>query len=106
MHTCILPPTPRLLQQSMEKSIDKCSDVEDVSYGWGIKNDFSLSGERKQTGTVIVALIGLPSTDVHERFPETNVVKGHVALLTEWRVWSNWITFDISYRSLGRMRDS
>ncbi|KAF3761870.1 hypothetical protein M406DRAFT_358121 [Cryphonectria parasitica EP155] len=65
-----------------ETSLKKCADVQAVSFGWGVENDFPVrGGEEGQKGSMLIALIGWPSIDAHMKYRETDLFKDSVPLI-------------------------
>ena len=91
------------LQQFVERSLNTCSDVKGVSYGWGVENDFPMrGGDEGQTGTVLMAYIGWPSIDAHMKFRETETFKEHVGLITGMEEMIKVLMFHLTCRTLER----
>jgi hypothetical protein len=90
-------------QQFVEKCLSKCKDVNGVSYGWGLENDFPVKGgEEGQLGSLLIAFIGCDSIEAHERFRETEGFKENVGLITGMEGLLKMVAFHINCRSLGR----
>lgn len=90
-------------QQFMEKGLNACSDVQGVSYGWGVETDFPVRDSKDgQEGTLLAALIGWPSIDAHMKFRETQAFKDNVHLLREMEEMVKLGMFHIQCKSLER----
>ncbi|KAF2134562.1 hypothetical protein P153DRAFT_391896 [Dothidotthia symphoricarpi CBS 119687] len=64
--------TATQLQQFVYNGIGESFDVESVSYGWGVENDFPVKGgDAEQKGSILMALIGWSGVDAHKKFRET-----------------------------------
>jgi hypothetical protein len=91
------------LQQFVEKSLENCSDVIAVSYGWGVENDFPVrGGEPGQSGSLLTAFIGWPSIDAHRKFRETEAFKESVDFVRDVEGIVKLAMFHISCQSLGK----
>ena len=91
------------LQQFVEKSLHKCSDVKAVSTGWGVENDFPVrGGEEGQKGSILTAFVGWPSIDAHMKFQETEAYKENVGLIRAMEGIVKLDVFHISCRVLVR----
>ena len=89
------------LQQFIERSLNKCTDVKAVSYGWGVENDFPVrGGEEGQTGSILTTLIGWPSIDAHMKFRDTEIFKENADLIRSMEGIVKIGMFHISCRSL------
>ncbi|KAJ8060115.1 hypothetical protein OCU04_010469 [Sclerotinia nivalis] len=95
--------TTTQLKQYLEKSVKKCPDVKEVSYGWGVENDFPIrGGEPGKVGSILTAFIGWPSIDAHMKFRETEEFKDNVGLVTEMDGLVKLITFHLSCQIIER----
>lgn len=91
-------------QHFSRQTLEKCSDVTGVSYGWGIENDFPVrGGEEGQVEAVLVALIGWPSIDAHMKFRKTIIFNENEALVMGVQGYISGVMFHVSCRSLGRV---
>jgi hypothetical protein len=92
------------LQQFVEKSLENCTDVMAVSYGWGVENNFPVrGGEVGQLGSLLTAFIGWPSLDAYRTFRETDAVKESVDLIRAMEGMVKFAKFNISCQSMERM---
>lgn len=90
-------------EQFVVKALHTCADVEGVSSGWGVENDFPIrDGEQGQKGSHLTALIGWPRIEAHLKFRETPEFKDNVALLTEMEGLIKLTMVHVRCRSLER----
>jgi hypothetical protein len=91
------------LQKFVEKSLENCSDVMAVSYGWGVENDFPVrGGEPGQLGSLLTAFTGWPSIDAHRKFRETEAFKESVDLIRDMEEIVKLAMFHVRCQSLGK----
>ncbi|CAI6311744.1 unnamed protein product [Periconia digitata] len=93
-------------QEFTEKGLNTCSEVQGISYGWGLENDFPLRDQEKdQKGTMFTALIGWSSIDAHMAFRETNEFKESIHLLRGFEELVKLGMFHIHCKSLEKKED-
>lgn len=100
-------------QEFRESILDKCADVQGVSAGWGIENDFPLhypstavkpaAGGEQKNGCLFFALIGWESVRAVMEFREMREYEKHIQLLTEMEGCIALSTFHLSCSVLERM---
>lgn len=89
-------------QQFLDKGAKTCSDIQGVSYGWGVENDFPVRGEDGQMGAILAALIGWPSIDAHIKFRETDAFKQNVHYIRSMDRIVKMSASHVSFQTLGR----
>ena len=89
-------------QQFVEKSLNKCTDVKAVSYGWGVENDFPVRDEEGKTGSILMMFIGWPSVDAHMKFREMEIFKENVDLVRGMEGLVKLTIFHVSCQSFRR----
>lgn len=91
------------LQRFVKESLNKCADVQAVSYGWGVENDFPVrGGEEGQTGTILVTFIGWPSIDAQVKFQQTKAFKENMDSIRGIEGLAKLTQLHLSCQSLGK----
>ncbi|KAM6520180.1 hypothetical protein FALCPG4_013733 [Fusarium falciforme] len=73
----------RRLEEFAARALKTSPDWRGISYGWSVENDVPVKGDEDKTGSMLVAFIGWPSVEAHQKFRETQDFKDHIGLLRE-----------------------
>lgn len=73
----------RRLEEFTSNALKSSPDWRGISYGWSVENDVPVRGDESKTGAMLIALIGWPSVEAHEKFRETDNFKENIGLLRE-----------------------
>ncbi|KAF4996204.1 hypothetical protein FDECE_12546 [Fusarium decemcellulare] len=73
----------RRLEEFAGKALKNSPDWRGISYGWSVENDVPVKGDEEKTGAMLVAFIGWPSVEAHQKFRETEDFKENIGLLRE-----------------------
>lgn len=73
----------RRLEEFAARALKTSPDWRGISYGWSVENDVPVKGDEEKTGSMLVAFIGWPSVEAHQKFRETQDFKDHIGLLRE-----------------------
>lgn len=91
------------LRQFVEKSLDKSPDAKDVTFGWGVENDFPVRGGAEgQTGSVLMMLIGWPSIEASTEFQKSELFQENVGLVKSMEGIVQLVTLNLRCRTLER----
>lgn len=70
------------LEQFAEKGLKACPDIQAISVGWGLEDDFPVrGGEEGEKGSMVSMLLGWPSIDAHMKFRDTDAFKESIPLI-------------------------
>ncbi|KAL4732722.1 hypothetical protein ACLX1H_001741 [Fusarium chlamydosporum] len=73
----------RRLEQFAGQALKASPDWRGISYGWSVENDVPIRGDESNSGSMLVAFIGWPSLEAHQKFRETDDFKQNIGLLRE-----------------------
>jgi hypothetical protein len=93
--------TTSQFQHFTARGLLESSDVQTVSYGWGVENDFPVRGEGR-TGSVLTAFIGLSSTDAQKNLQDTASFQESLELIGKMEGIMKAGTFHISCQKVER----
>ncbi|KAF4840183.1 hypothetical protein CGCSCA4_v010527 [Colletotrichum siamense] len=88
------------LEEFRVKALDTSPDFKGIAYGWSKENDVPITGEDGKTGNLLVAFIGWPSVEAHQKFRETEAFKENIGLLREMKGIIKLGVFHVACRSL------
>ncbi|KAH7141517.1 hypothetical protein B0J13DRAFT_596402 [Dactylonectria estremocensis] len=73
----------RRLEEFTGRGLKNSPDWRGISYGWSVENDVPVKGDESKSGALLVAFIGWPSVEAHQKFRETEDFKENISLLRE-----------------------
>ncbi|KAH6975198.1 hypothetical protein BKA56DRAFT_618715 [Ilyonectria sp. MPI-CAGE-AT-0026] len=73
----------RRLEEFAGRGLKNSPDWRGISYGWSVENDVPVRGDESNSGALLVAFIGWPSLEAHQKFRETEAFKDNIGLLRE-----------------------
>ncbi|KAF4975557.1 hypothetical protein FZEAL_7672 [Fusarium zealandicum] len=73
----------RRLEQFAGRALKASPHWRGISYGWSVESDVPVKGDETKSGALLVAFIGWPSVEAHQKFRETDDFKDNIALLRE-----------------------
>ncbi|KAM5350182.1 hypothetical protein ACJ41O_006687 [Fusarium nematophilum] len=73
----------RRLEEFAGRALKTSPDWRGISYGWSVEDDVPVKGQEDKTGVMLVAFIGWPSVEAHQKFRETEPFKENIGLLRE-----------------------
>jgi hypothetical protein len=86
----------RRLEQFAAQALKASPDWRGISYGWSVENDVPIRGDEGNSGAMLVAFIGWPSLEAHQKFRETDDFKQNIGLLREMEGLLKLSTFHVS----------
>ncbi|CAG7558870.1 unnamed protein product [Fusarium equiseti] len=89
----------RRLEQFAAQALKASPDWRGISYGWSVENDVPVRGDESKTGCMLVAFIGWPSLEAHQKFRETDDFKENIGLLREMEGLIKLSAFHVSCQS-------
>ncbi|KAK7426537.1 hypothetical protein QQZ08_006996 [Neonectria magnoliae] len=86
----------RRLEEFAGRALKNSPDWRGISYGWSVENDVPVKGDETKSGALLLAFIGWPSVEAHQKFRESEEFKEHIGLLRETSGLVKLTSFHIS----------
>lgn len=91
------------LQSFEDEDLKSLSDIQALSFGWGVENDFPLrGGSDDQKASILICFIGLDGTGAQRNFRDSFVFKKLLRLLRSVEGIIKVETFSLGFRALVR----
>ncbi|GKU06264.1 unnamed protein product [Fusarium langsethiae] len=95
----------RRLEQFAAQALKASPDWRGISYGWSVENDVPIRGDEGNSGAMLVAFIGWPSLEAHQKFRDTDDFKQNIGLLREMEGLLKLSAFHVSCVSKERCEE-